>query len=200
MKNKLVIFLRAPQTGGAKSRLAQKLGTRAAIDIYKTLLELLLTSLAPIEPVELCFTPDNAAAESLPWLQPGWTLAPQGEGDLGQRLNRAVEQSFKAQHQHVAIIGSDCPLVTVADIESAWKSLQNHDVVIGPARDGGYWLIGLNARHPELFENIPWSTSAVLQTTLDRVRGAGLKFECLRTLVDIDTPEDWEEYSRAQAQ
>jgi len=147
--------------------------------------------------VELRFTPDAAHAELAPWLRSAWTLRPQGEGNLGERLARAFQESFTEGCQRVLIIGSDCPAVSLADIESAWSSLLTNEVVVGPASDGGYWLIGLRGRQPGLFENVPWSTAAVLETTLTRIRDAGLTFHCLRELTDIDTAEDWEKFNRA---
>ena len=196
MIEKLIVFARAAHAGQVKTRLAREIGDQAAVDAYKTLMEQLLANLRAVFNVELRFTPDSARAEFESWLQPGWHLATQGEGDLGQRLARAFQESFAAGSQRVAIIGSDCPAVTVQDIHSAWRSLLTHDVVLGPARDGGYWLIGLCRPQPGIFENIPWSSAAVLETTLTRVREAGLTVHRLRTLADVDTVEDWEEFNR----
>ena len=91
-------------------------------------------------------------------------------------------------------IGSDCPDVTVADVEAAWEALQSHDVVLGPARDGGYWLIGLKEPRPSLFDGIAWGTDAVFAQTFDRCRAAGLVVHQLRQLDDIDTEEDWRRF------
>jgi glycosyltransferase A (GT-A) superfamily protein (DUF2064 family) len=81
--------------------------------------------------------------------------------------------------------------VTAADIEQAWLALEEHDLVLGPATDGGYWLIALQQPQPSLFHDIPWSSEHVLQETLQRATAAGLRVHQLRTLSDVDTAEDW---------
>lgn len=92
------------------------------------------------------------------------------------------------------IIGTDCPYVTAADLRDADAALDTHEVVLGPAVDGGYWLIGLRAVYEGLFQDIPWSTGEVLAATLKAGQAAGLKIHLLRTLEDIDTAADWERY------
>jgi len=197
MSQKLIVFLRTPCLGQVKTRLAQAIGGEAALQAYRMLVAQLLENLGCLQNVELRFTPDSAGAELAPWLRSGWTLMPQGEGNLGERLARAFHESFAGGSQRVVIIGSDCPAVSSADIESAWHSLLTKSVVLGPASDGGYWLIGLREPQPGLFENVPWSTSAVLETTLAHARNAGLTLHCLHELTDIDTAEDWNEFNRA---
>ena len=197
MNQKLIVFIRAPRIGEVKTRLAHAIGNEAALSAYRVLVGQLLETLECLQNVELRFTPDGSRAELVPWLRPGWTLMTQGEGDLGERLGRALQESFAEGSQRVVIIGSDCPAVSVADIESAWSSLLTNDVVLGPASDGGYWLIGLRGPQPGLFHNVPWSTASVLETTLARVRDAGLNFHCLRELTDIDTAEDWKDFNAA---
>jgi rSAM/selenodomain-associated transferase 1 len=196
MSQKLIIFVRAPRLGEVKTRLAHAIGKEAALRAYRVLLGQLLENLESLQNVELRFTPDAGRAELAPWLRPGWALMPQGEGDLGERLGRAFQESFAEGCQRVVIIGSDCPAVSVTDIESAWRALLTNDVVLGPASDGGYWLIGLRGPQAGLLENVPWSTASVLETTLARVRNAGLTFHCLRELTDIDTAEDWKKLNR----
>jgi len=91
----------------------------------------------------------------------------------------------------VVIIGSDCPWLSDAEIEQAWNELETHDLVLGPARDGGYWLVGLREPKPAVFDGISWSTETVLEQTLERARGQSLRFLLLRELRDVDTLEDW---------
>jgi uncharacterized protein len=178
--SRLVVFVKAPRAGAVKTRLA---GT-------------LLANLAPLPRVELCFTPAEAGAEIQPWVRPGWLTCPQVGGGLGERLHAAFAEHFETDAQHVVIIGSDCPDVTATDIEDAWLALEGHDVVLGPALDGGYWLIGLRAPQPALFTGIPWSTDRVFGETMCRARETGLRVALLRELADVDTAADWERWLR----
>src|SRR5262249_24760372 len=119
---------------------------------------------------------------------------PQGPGDLGERLSRAFRDAFASGARRVVVIGSDCPDVTPADIHAAWAALEAHDVVLGPAIDGGYWLIGLQALHEPLFRGVRWSTSTVLTQTLALCHQQGLRVHRLRELSDVDTEEDWRRF------
>ena len=193
-KEKLIVFVKAPREGEVKTRLAATVGTRKACAVYRELVGTVLRRIGALKAVELRFTPDDAGAEIQPWLQAGWTARPQGEGDLGVRMNLAFEDSFAEGAGRVVIIGSDCPSVASADIRTAWKELSAHDVVLGPAIDGGYWLIGLRAAQAPLFEGIAWSGDQVLGQTLQRARTLGLRIQLLRILADIDTEEDWNAY------
>ena len=188
MSTKLIIFLRAPRVGEVKTRLASKLSREGACAAYRQLVDTLVRNLRKLSNVELCYAPTDGEKEIAHWLQPGWTSLPQSEGDLGARLNDAFARG------PALIIGSDCPYITPKDVREADEALQSHDVVIGPATDGGYWLIGLKQPRPELFTNIRWSSDSVLAETLSRVRAAGLKLHLLRILGDVDTAEDWEAF------
>ena len=96
----------------------------------------------------------------------------------------------------MVIIGSDCPWLSDGDIEEAWNDLKTHDLVLGPARDGGYWLVGLRELKPEVFKGISWSTETVLEQTLEHARAGGLRFRLLRELRDVDTLGDWYAFLR----
>lgn len=189
--DRLVVFLKAPAPGAVKTRLAETLGADAACAAYRQLVEALLANLAPLPRVELCFTPLEAAAAFDAWLRPGWLSVPQVGADLGERLHATFAEHFESDALRVVIIGSDCPDVTVQDIEQAWLALEAHDVVLGPALDGGYWLIGLRAPQPALFAGIPWSTDRVFGETMCRARAADLRVALLRELADVDTAADW---------
>jgi hypothetical protein len=195
--NQLIIFVKAPRPGTVKTRLAQTLGAEAACAAYRRLVETLLSHLWTTRNVEVRFTPDDAFQEIAPWLRAGWKVSPQAGGDLGERLVRAFQDAFVAGARRVVIIGSDCPDILKDDIEAAWASLKKNDVVLGPASDGGYWLIGLCAAAPSLFEGVPWSSAAVLQQTCHRARAAGLTVELLRELHDVDTIDDWQRFLRS---
>ena len=191
---KLIIFLKAPRPGLVKTRLADVIGPQAACDAYRKLVELLLEQLRELPFVELKHSPDNAASEIAPWVAAGWSCRPQGAGDLGQRLIAAFDDAFAHGAERVVIIGSDCPYVTAEDIRAAWSTLSRSDVVLGPAGDGGYWLIGLRRPQPALFRDIPWSTEQVLRDTMTRIQSAGLSVHLLRTLEDVDTEADWRRF------
>lgn len=192
----LIIFVKAPRPGTVKTRLAREIGEAAACAAYCRMVNDLRSNLARLEPVEIRFTPDDARKDVVQWLRPGWRLAPQGVGELGTRLQAAFAQAFASGSKRVVVIGSDCPTVTASDIELGWNELQEHDMVIGPAQDGGYWLIGLRSSCPRLFQEINWSTSTVLVETLKRAEAAGLKVKLMRQRSDIDSPADWKEFLR----
>ncbi|MBM3835676.1 MAG: glycosyltransferase [Verrucomicrobia bacterium] len=196
--NRLIIFAKAPRPGFVKTRLAAALGDLEAAKAYQTLVEVLLDNLKDLREVELRFSPDDALPEIQRWIRESWRARPQGAGDLGQRLTAAFADAFASGAERVVIIGSDCPAVTMEDIGQSWTALLTHDVVLGPATDGGYWLVGLREPHTTLFYGIAWSTAAVLQQTLERTKAAGLDVHFLRELADVDTEADWSAFVQRQ--
>lgn len=199
--HQLVIFVKAPRAGFVKTRLAEIIGSDTALDTYQTLVEVITTNLASYPKVDLHFTPAEAETEIRPWLNRDWTASPQCEGELGERLTHAFHKAFERGNDKVVIIGSDCPYVKESDIEDAFTGLAEHDVTIGPAADGGYWLIGLSKPTPELFTGINWSTETVLAETLDKARLSDRSVKHLRELSDVDTVGDlvrFHEWSLAQ--
>ena len=187
----LIIFVKAPRIGTVKTRLAAVIGETEACAAYRELTETLVSRLEGLPTVELRFSPDDAGPEIKPWLLAGWRSNPQGPGDLGDRLDRAFANAFAGGANQVVIIGSDCPHVTKRDVTDAWVALETNDLVLGPARDGGYWLIGLNSQQPLLFNQMAWSTPSVLQETVARARQSDFGIKLLRELADIDTASDW---------
>ena len=192
--HQLIIFLKAPRVGVVKTRLGETIGAEAACAAYRQLLDQLVGCLSDQRDVVLRFAPDDALAEIEPWLRPGWRAASQGPGDLGARLQRGFAEAFAEGAQRAVVIGSDCPTVTSDDISDAVNQLETHEVVVGPARDGGYWLIALRQLQAGLFANMAWSTPAVLAETLRRADQAGLRIHRLRELSDVDTAADWFEF------
>jgi rSAM/selenodomain-associated transferase 1 len=195
-REQLIVFVKAPRPGAVKTRIAQTAGAGQACNIYREMVATVLQRVASIRGTQLRFSPDNAADEIKSWLRSDWIVTPQGAGDLGERLQRTFADSFAGGAERVVIIGSDCPEVKSGDIRAAWKELKSHDVVIGPAIDGGYWLIGLRTPQPELFRAIAWSSDRVLAQTLTQAKALGLRVQLLRILSDIDTEEDWNAYVR----
>jgi rSAM/selenodomain-associated transferase 1 len=196
MKSALIVFLKAPRPGQVKTRLAKNIGAEAACAAYRQLTETVLDRVSPQSSAQLRYAPDDAFAEIQPWLRPGWEAAAQGPGDLGERLHAAFVETFNQGAARVVIIGSDCPGVSARDIEAAWAALKANDVVIGPATDGGYWLIGLREPQSALFKEMAWSTKTVFQETVKRCEAAGLSVKLLRELADVDTETDWLAYSK----
>ncbi len=199
---RLIVFLKAPRPGIAKTRIAAVLGDEAALRIYRELVAATLarvTGLPDDFEVELRFAPDDAVPEIAPWLQPGWKTVPQGGGDLGARMSRAFADAFADGCTGVVVIGTDCPDLTAEDLRAARDALLDHDVVVGPAEDGGYWLLGTSAPRPGLFAEIAWSSSRVLADTLSIARSAGLSVRLLRRLNDVDTAQDWDRHVRDRA-
>lgn len=194
-----MVFLKAPRVGTVKTRLAEGIGAAAACEAYRHLVLTLLGKLASLRSVELCFTPADAEAELTSWLREGWGNQPQISGDLGERLHGAFLAHFQSGAERVVIIGADCPEVLPADVAAAWRALGDHDVVLGPATDGGYWLIGLRAPQSQLFTAMPWSTAAVLAETQRRARASGLSIALLRELSDVDNLADWERWKHSEA-
>jgi uncharacterized protein len=190
----LIIFVKAPRPGHVKTRIAEVIGAQPAADAYLALVGILIGNLRTLPNVEVRYTPDDAYLEIPQWLQPTWKTAPQGPGDLGERLVNAFRDGFMKGNERIAIIGSDAPDVSREDIEAAWSALGDHEVALGPAEDGGYWLIGLKSEQPALFEGISWSSSSVFDETMDRASAAGFKVQVLRKLSDIDTIEDWRRF------
>ncbi len=124
------------------------------------------------------------------WLGEGFIYRPQGPGDLGRKMLRAFRGAFREGSEMAALVGSDLPGLGLRIVEEAFGFLRRADLVLGPARDGGYYLVGMKAPCPGLFEGIPWGTALVLEETLARAQRLGLGVELLEPLADVDRPED----------
>ncbi|MBV9774906.1 MAG: TIGR04282 family arsenosugar biosynthesis glycosyltransferase [Gemmatimonadetes bacterium] len=194
------MFVRAPEAGRVKTRLAAEVGAEAALRVYVRLAEhALAEARAAGAAVRVHFTPAGAEAAVRGWLGGPADYLPQAEGDLGERLERAFAEAFAAGFRRVVVIGSDLPELSAEVLRRAAVLLDGYAAVLGPARDGGYYLLGLRAPLPEVFRGIPWSTDAVLARTLDRLRAAGIEPALLETLGDVDEaadlPPGWREWA-----
>ena len=188
----IALFLKAPIAGQVKTRLARDIGDQAACELYCRLVDHAIDgSLASSIPLVICH---DGRREELPdgWLQRACEVLPQTGLDLGQRMANAFCDLFTEGAEQVVLIGSDIPGIDATYLRNGFEQLGNSDLVIGPAVDGGYCLIGFNrqAFNPGLFEQIPWSTGQVLELTLVAAENAGLSVALLSTLRDIDTLED----------
>ena len=190
---RLLIFAKAPVPGRVKTRLAGQLGTRGAAALYQKLLRrtVRIAYNARLCPIELWCAPDARHGFFAACRQEyGVTLRRQCAGDLGRRMNRALNQTLAAGHPAV-LIGGDCASLGETELRTAFGLLAaGHEAVLGPAADGGYVLVGLNRPGPALFRDIAWSTPTVLAATRRRLRRAGMNWAELPPGWDVDTPAD----------
>lgn len=191
--NVLGVFVKAPAPGRVKTRLAAEVGVHSAAGIYRDLGRRIISACAGAgHETVVWFAPADARPAVRYWLQ-GLSIAAyraQVSGTLGARLGAAFRQHFREGARRVIVIGSDCPTVDASVVTQALVALDAHDLVLGPAHDGGYYLIGLRAPTPQLFRGIAWSTDAVLGQTLARARQLALSVALLPTRRDVDTASD----------
>jgi len=200
---RLLIFAKAPTPGRVKTRLAGRLGARRAADLYKKLLRgaLAMTASARLCPVELWCAPEVrhgffAACRR----EYGIRLRRQCAGDLGRRMNHALNRTLSSRNQAV-LIGGDCASLGAAELQDAFQRLAaGAQVVLGPAVDGGYVLVGLSHPCPAMFRDIAWGTATVLAATRQRLRRTGVKWTELPLGWDVDTPADLQRLRRLQAE
>ena len=199
ISNRLIIFTRYPEPGKTKTRLIPVLGPEGAADLHRQMVDSTLTWARQLK---------NHSAISLEvryeggdeyqirqWLGPDIPCCPQANGDLGARMAQAFHEAFSAGMARVIIVGTDCPGLTGNLVQTACEALMDNDVVLGPAKDGGYYLIGLRKPVPQLFGGIPWGTGEVLFKTLRIAADLKLRVFLLEPLDDVDRPEDldiWE--------
>ncbi|PSO49711.1 MAG: hypothetical protein BRC33_05830 [Cyanobacteria bacterium SW_9_44_58] len=191
-QNRIIIFTRYPEPGKTKTRLISALGEQGAAQLQKKLTEYTIKEVSQLEAdIRVYFSGGNEALMQ-DWLGNTYQYYPQSNGDLGERLITALEESFTPEIEKIVIIGIDCPELDAALINQAFQKLSSNDLVLGKAEDGGYYLIGLRHFLPELFQGIDWGTSFVLQQTVAIAETMGLAISYLPMLNDIDVPEDLE--------
>jgi len=191
----LGIFGKRPEPGRVKTRLSAAIGPEDASRLHEAMLFDLLYLwdspgvVAPGGRKVLVYAPDDAG----PWFDervPGsFALQPQSDGDLGARMAGFFDGEFADGATRVVVIGSDSPTLDPSFVFAAFVALEGRDVVLGPACDGGYYLVGCRRPVPRLFEGIAWSTPDVLSQTIDRLDGTGLTVSVLPPWYDVDTPE-----------
>lgn len=201
-KKHLIIFSRYPQPGKTKTRLIPALGIEGAANLQRQMTEFTLSKVKKIQESAAISFEIRFAGGDLQlmqnWLGTELNYQLQGEGDLGKRMENSFLNAFNKGAQQVVIIGIDCPDVNAEVLAQAFEKISNCDLLLGPAVDGGYYLIGLKRAITELFINIDWGTSKVLQQTVDIAQQLSLSVGYLPTLADVDRPEDlpiWQEIS-----
>jgi len=196
---RLIMFTRYPQPGSTKTRLIPALGEEGAASLQRKMTEFTMDTVKRLQRELICGVEvrfEGADADKMAdWFGDDVTYVPQGTGDLGERMARAFSEAFAAEAKEAVIIGTDCPDLSKNTLREAFKALDDSDLVVGPAYDGGYYLIGLNASArdralPKLFSGPTWGTGTVLETTLSLAERLGLSVKQLPQLRDVDYPED----------
>ena len=192
----LIVFVKTPLLGRCKTRLIPLLGEQATTDFYKSLVLHCFKQLENLQDIviQIHAYPDiqHHFLKQLS-LNNNAQLVRQKGDDLGDKMLHAMQQSLKT-FSRVVLIGTDCPTIDKRYITLAFDALDHHDIVFGPASDGGYVLIGANTINPIIFSGISWSTEKVLEQSLLQAKTAGYKIKLLPTLNDIDTPDDYLQY------
>ncbi|HEX8371380.1 MAG TPA: TIGR04282 family arsenosugar biosynthesis glycosyltransferase [Chthoniobacterales bacterium] len=199
----LMIFVKYPEPGRVKTRIAAETGAEAAAAIYREMVQEVLDALPEGQKVRVLYDGFRPLADYQQWLQhPALAeaeFAEQSTGDLGERLREAFANAFRGGWRHVGVIGSDCLELTSEIYMEAWAALGTRDVVIGPTFDGGYYFLLLKAEQPALFTGIEWSSERVFAQTIAAAKAEALSVFALQKLNDIDTRADWE-HSRSERQ
>jgi rSAM/selenodomain-associated transferase 1 len=187
------IMIKYPEPGKVKTRLAKDMGNERAAHIYRQTAELILANTVPANfsyDRIVFYDPPERLKDFTAWL-PGEQLALQQGADVGERMDNAIRDLLKMGAKKAVITGADIPDLSDEIIETAFRKLDQVDIVIGPAKDGGYYLIGMKSRHPAIFQDIPWSTGKVLEETMRIIEKLQLKCALITTLSDLDTADDY---------
>ncbi len=183
----LGLFGKHPQPGQVKTRLADEVGADIAARLYGAFMDdLAFRFRAGGDHRILGFWPADTATFFDQYARLGYELWPQPEGDLGQKISSFFQYALKQEDSRAVLIGTDSPTLPVEFVEQAFGMLQTVDCVLGPATDGGYYLIGLRRPTPALFENVAWSSANVLVQTVQRATAAGLSIDLLAPWYDVD--------------
>ena len=190
----LLIFIRNPRLGKVKTRLAHTVGDAEALRIYHILLEKTRQAALSVAADRWLFYSDFLEPED-DWSVDHFQKRVQAGHDLGERMENAFRQAFVAGAGKAVIIGSDCPDLNGALLREAFDRLDEADFVLGPAQDGGYYLLGMKQLEVSLFRNMEWSTPGVCAETTRRIKVPGKSYFLLPELTDVDTEEDWRRHA-----
>ena len=190
MERAIIIFAKNPVLGKVKTRLAKTIGDEKALEVYKELLEHTSTETGRIKADRYVFFSDDIPENDSIWPDTSFIYEAQEGDKLGERMHHAFQTVLDIGYDKVLIVGSDCFELTFDLIEKAFEELEETDVVIGPARDGGYYLLGMKELIPTVFEDIEWSTDTVFDSTIEALIQSKKTWYELPILSDIDTEED----------
>ncbi len=193
MSSEIIIFLRQPVLGQVKTRLALEVGEQRALKIYRTLIDITLQACREVEVAKSLYFFPRIDQQILATVGEDFTAYLQDGPDLGAKMSNAFAEALD-RHGTAVIVGTDCPYITPELLDQALRSLEEFDVVLGPASDGGYYLLGMKRHHPSIFVDVDWSTEMVLQQTLVRVKRLNLSYHLLPELSDVDYHQDWQRY------
>jgi rSAM/selenodomain-associated transferase 1 len=188
----LGVLAKWPRPGFVKTRLAAAFGPDRAANVARAFLLDTLERLAPV-PVRrvVVFTPDDATGDFVSLVSGRYDVRPQGEGDLGARMARFIAAEVNVGADAVVVVGTDSPTLPVELVDRAFADLEQADMVLGPATDGGYYLFGCGRRVPPVFDRVTWGGSRVLAETMTRLP-PGWRLRVLPPWYDVDTSDDWE--------
>jgi len=189
----VILFVKLPEKGKVKSRLATRLDGDIVLRLYECMVLDAIDMLnSGHYSFRICFDPPEASDRIRQWLGHAYSYMPQFGDDLGEKMEQAFSRVFSEEVSEAILIGSDVPGVTSAIIKEAFEALATHDSVIGPASDGGYYLIGFRkgALCPEIFHHMIWSTTVVFEETVRRLHQASRSVHVLPELADVDRKED----------
>jgi uncharacterized protein len=191
-KNILGLTLKYPEVGLVKTRLARDIGDHAACEIYRTMAEKIFAETSPdagsYERM-IFYSPASSEQKVSNWL-PGVRVAPQRGADIGEIMDNAFCDMFEAGAQRAVVTGVDIPGLNSRIVNLAFQELGHADVVVGPATDGGYYLIGMRSRMPDIFRDIHWSTSKVFRETMLVIGSRKLRVRTVAAMSDVDTLDD----------
>ena len=186
-ENLILVFVRNPELGKVKTRLAKTIGDKDALKIYTILLQHTESVLHKVSSDKVVYYSEEIQSNDL-WDNALYQKKLQKGADLGARMQNAFETAFKDTYEKVVIVGSDLFDLNPNHIKEAFTALENHEVVLGPSLDGGYYLLGMKKMNPTVFKNKQWGTDSVLESTLKNLNQQNVKL--LEALNDIDTFED----------
>lgn len=196
MEKLVIVFAKNPELGKCKTRLAKSTGDEKALEVYKELIKHTAKTLSKVKADRAVFYSEEIQHQDF-WDARVFQKQVQTKGHLGQKMQAAFEWGFAQGYSKICIVGSDLYDLQSSDVDKAFQELEQNDLVFGPAKDGGYYLMGMNQFYEKAFQDKAWSTEVVLQKTLEDLQG--LSIALLDTKTDIDTLENALEHEALKA-